>query len=197
MKYHHGKFEVICKNCGKKYKVYYCELKRTRFCSKQCQGSFYGKFFGFRVNKVFNTGRTRFKKGRIMSIKEKEKHSKAMKGKKFSEKHRRKLSEVNKGERSSNWKGGITPENIKIRMGIEYHLWRETVFTRDNFTCQKCGKRGGRLNAHHIFNFATYLYLRFAIDNGITFCEKCHRKFHRKYSKKNNTKDQLIKFLKD
>jgi 5-methylcytosine-specific restriction endonuclease McrA len=99
------------------------------------------------------------------------------------------------GENCHFWKGGITPENIKIRMGIEFRLWRESVFARDNYTCQKCSQKGGKLNPHHIFNFSTYLDLRFAIDNGITLCKECHREFHKKYGYRNNTREQLEKFF--
>ena len=100
-----------------------------------------------------------------------------------------------KGELSANWKGGITPENHKIRHSLEANLWRKSIWIRDNFTCQKCQKKGGYLVAHHINNFAEFPELRFAIDNGITFCEKCHRTFHKKYGNKNNTKEQLLEFL--
>lgn len=81
------------------------------------------------------------------------------------------------GEKSPKWQGGITPLNAKIRRSIEYRLWRESVFARDNWTCQECRKRDGRkLNAHHIHPFAQFPELRFAIDNGITLCQKCHKK---------------------
>ena len=100
------------------------------------------------------------------------------------------------GDRNWNWKGGITPENQKIRESLEYKLWREAVFTRDNYTCQKCGNNeGGNLNSHHIKNFAECKELRVAINNGITFCEDCHHKFHRIFGRINNNEKQVNKFL--
>jgi len=99
------------------------------------------------------------------------------------------------GEKSGNWKGGITEENHKIRTSIEYQLWQGSVFTRDYWTCQKCGKKVKQIHAHHIQNFLSFPELRFAIDNGITFCAKCHRKFHKEYGNKDNNKEQLIEFL--
>jgi len=121
--------------------------------------------------------------------------SESHKGYKHTKEQRKKISEKLKGEKSYLWKGGISEENSKIRHSLEYRLWREAVWTRDNWTCQKCGQRGGKLHTHHIFNFNTYLDLRFAIDNGITLCKKCHDKFHKIYGKKNNTKEQLEEFL--
>ena len=63
---------------------------------------------------------------------------------------------------------------------IEYRLWREAVFARDNFICQKCSKRGGNLEAHHIKSFKNFPELRFAIDNGLTLCVLCHNQTKKK-----------------
>lgn len=112
-------------------------------------------------------------------------------GIKHTKETRKKLSDNHKGENGFHWKGGITPKNTLIRNSIEFRLWRESVFARDNWTCQKCKERGVKLHAHHILNFSEYPALRFAIDNGITLCKKCHLKFHNRYGRKNNTKEQI------
>ena len=78
------------------------------------------------------------------------------------------------GEKASNWRGGVTPKNKVIRRSLEFQLWREAVFKRDDWTCRWCGQRGGILHPHHIKPFAYYPELRFAIDNGITLCKACH-----------------------
>ena len=96
-----------------------------------------------------------------------------------SEEHRRKVSEKLRGNKSYRWKGGVTEVNRIIRCGIDYRLWRESVFARDNWTCQSCKERGSLyLHAHHIKPFSEYPELRFAIDNGITLCKSCHEEKH-------------------
>lgn len=101
-----------------------------------------------------------------------------------------------KKESNPNWQGGITPLNTKVRNSKKFCLWRDNVFKRDNWTCQKYGIVGGKLTAHHIQNFAQYPELRFEINNGITLSKKAHQEFHRKYGIKNNTREQIEVFLK-
>jgi len=84
-----------------------------------------------------------------------------------------------RGSKNPAWKGGVTTENDKIRRSIEYRLWRESVFARDNWTCQECGKRKLILNAHHIKSFARNKKLRTSIENGVTLCRKCHIEVHK------------------
>ncbi len=135
------------------------------------------------------------KKGTEFSDKHKEKLRKAQTGKKLSFKTRKKLSEIRKGKNCNFWKGGITSENLIIRMSVEFRLWREAVFQRDNWTCQRCKSKNKRLHPHHIYNFSQYPKLRFIVNNGITLCINCHREFHKIYGVKNNTKEQLRVFL--
>ena len=73
------------------------------------------------------------------------------------------------------WKGGISSVNELIRKSFEYKLWRKAVFERDNYTCIWCGRKDKTIKADHIKRFADYPELRFAIDNGRTLCDKCHK----------------------
>jgi 5-methylcytosine-specific restriction endonuclease McrA len=54
--------------------------------------------------------------------------------------------------------------------------WRKAVFSRDDFTCQICGIKGGYLEADHIKPFSTHHDLRFELSNGRTLCRPCHMK---------------------
>lgn len=80
-----------------------------------------------------------------------------------------------RGTLANNWRGGITPENAKIRASDETKAWRIAVFERDDYTCQVCGDRGGNKHADHIKPFALFPELRFDVSNGRTLCIPCHR----------------------
>ena len=80
------------------------------------------------------------------------------------------------GEHHWNWKGGITRETIRLRQSADYRDWRKAVFERDDYTCQHCRERGGRLSADHIKPWSTHPALRYEVSNGRTLCwPKCHR----------------------
>ena len=68
-----------------------------------------------------------------------------------------------------------TDESKLARVSMEWKLWREAVFKRDNWICVWCGKKGGVLHPDHIKPFALFPELRFAIDNGRTLCVDCHK----------------------
>lgn len=114
----------------------------------------------------------------------------SQKCKKLSLETRKKISLSLQGEKSYSWKGGITPLTKSIRRSFEYRQWRSDVFTRDNFTCQYCVKRGCYLEAHHKKGFTRILednnvktYKQslecselWNINNGQTLCKDCHNK---------------------
>lgn len=104
---------------------------------------------------------------------------------KHSEEFKKRISEMNKGEKSHLWRGGVTKPDRLERSKAEYKTWRKLVFERDNYTCVKCGQRGGVLNAHHKKQYAHHADVRLDINNGETLCEKCHRKV---YVKRANSK---------
>ena len=98
--------------------------------------------------------------------------------------------------------GFSTTEQHIARNNTYYKEWTNKVFERDNYTCQCCGKRGGNLNAHHLYNFSEYEDLRYDLNNGITLCEKCHlikypNSFHSIYGERNNTPEQITEFIQN
>lgn len=107
--------------------------------------------------------------------------SKIRRGKKQSIETRKKRSLHSMGKNSGGWIDGRTKKSMIIRESLDYRLWREAIFKRDNYTCVQCGKHSGNgesviLNADHIKPFAYFPELRFAINNGRTLCIDCHKK---------------------
>lgn len=100
-----------------------------------------------------------------------------------------------KGDKHWNWKGKISLTNSEARRQSSYVLWRKSCLERDNFTCQKTGISGGKLEVHHINSFSEFPELRTSIENGITLSKECHKEFHHIYGRKNNTLEQLQEYL--
>ena len=50
---------------------------------------------------------------------------------------------------------------------------RDVVFRRDDYTCQYCGQRGGKLECDHVFPFS--LGGLSTLDNLVTACRSCNR----------------------
>ncbi|MEW5569622.1 HNH endonuclease [Rossellomorea marisflavi] len=107
------------------------------------------------------------------------------------------------GENSHLWKGGVSTKNKILRDSYKGTEWRNSIYKRDNYTCQCCfDDRGGNLQAHHIENFSENEEKRFSLDNGITMCKNCHDpsvkgSFHNIYGTVNNTKEQLDEYFEN
>ena len=151
--------------------------------------------------------------GKHHSEKTKEKQRTANLGKHPSEETKKKMSEnhydnsgihnprfgkgptpgsFKKGDRvggdNSNYRGGITSLNKQIRNSDIYKEWEHWVKDWDDYTCQHCGKHGGKLESHHIKQFADIMKENkitaieqaeaceslWDVSNGITYCKSCH-----------------------
>lgn len=115
-------------------------------------------------------------KGRVHTAATREKCRQRKIGYTPSIEQRRKQSEAQRGAKCYRWRGGRTSESERIRKSVDYKIWREAVYRRDNYTCQHCLTRGGKLNADHIFPFSTFPTLRLKLHNGQTLCVECHKK---------------------
>jgi hypothetical protein len=104
------------------------------------------------------------------------------KGKKRSVKTRKRMSDAQKklGNKHPFYVHGRGYLNKSIRekqMGqLDYKLWRETVFARDDRTCQICGACPDSLIADHVKSWRNFPDLRYEVENGRTLCAPCHRK---------------------
>ena len=97
-------------------------------------------------------------------------------------------------EKHHNWKHNRKLKE-HIREGFKYINWRNSIFKRDNYTCQECGIRSGNgkkviLNAHHVKPFykiidennistleeADKCNELWDLNNGLTLCQQCHIK---------------------
>jgi hypothetical protein len=162
-----------CTDCGKEWEkrtdTFHCWGGRCDCCAKKLR-------FNTPENKKIS--RDRLNKTRTMEGFN-EKLSKAKKGK-------------SGGKLNNKWKGGITPVNNSLRTSYRNRQWISDVFTRDDFTCQVCDKRGVKLNAHHIETFSSIIKKNkittteqgldcdelWNINNGQTLCYACHRECH-------------------
>jgi 5-methylcytosine-specific restriction endonuclease McrA len=91
-----------------------------------------------------------------------------------------------RGANHPRWKGGIGRHGRDIEKSrFEYKEWRRKVFERDDYTCQKCSKKGEYLQADHIKEWTDYPGLRYVVSNGQTLCLKCHRSKTSDYMKGN------------
>ncbi len=114
-----------------------------------------------------------------------------LKGAKLSEEHRRKIGIARSGDKSNFWKGGIGGN--RDRANVNYVIWRDGVFNRDNYTCQGdcCRPRGCALYAHHIKPWSKYPELRYELDNGISLCGDCHAAVDEHFAKFWNNRKEL------
>ena len=101
-----------------------------------------------------------------------------MKGKHLTEEHKQKQSLALKGkycgEKSPNWKGGISFEPYCIKFNDEFRERAREFFGRRCFECNKTEKENGkRLSVHHV-NYDKETCCNDSIPLFVPLCMKCH-----------------------
>jgi len=210
---------LICLNCKKEFYAADWDIKGGRgYCSVKCAHDC--KYYRNKMV-VAKTGKKRppFSKEWIENIVKSRKASGKGKwsagqrkkmmtilmGRKLSDKTKKKISDARKGkstpwqlgEKHHNWKGGRSEISQRIKNLANYTIWREAIFKRDDFICQCCDERGGKLAAHHII-LRNEIFDRFNIktiedaiickelwdtENGIVVCDECHKWIHSRNNK--------------
>lgn len=101
------------------------------------------------------------------------------------------------GKDNPNYNPDKTDEEREKGRNIEgYTIWVDSVYKRDNYTCQCCGdNKGGNLVAHHKDGYHWCKERRLDISNGVTLCNKYHKQFHATYGYNNNTEEQFNEFI--
>lgn len=115
-----------------------------------------------------------------------------LKGRKLSIERRIAISKsAVRGKDHKWWRGGITKLYAEVRHCLEYKLWREAVFKRDDYICVFCSYgKGHILEADHIIPFSKLIHdftiktlteakkckELWNIENGRTLCRACHKK---------------------
>ena len=191
--------ERICPICTTSYWVELNLLKKGKgkYCSVQCYNVSKkgkpthnkGKKVPFKPHpwKIGQIPRSAFKKGLIpWNVGTKGLHPNPHKGEKTG---RVPPNAIRPGQHISpatQFKKGLIPWNKNIadnslsiqkersRKSPEMKAWSRAVKERDNYTCLKCGERGGRLESDHILPFEFFIEFRLDINNGQTLCKKCH-----------------------
>lgn len=187
--------EKHCLYCGTLLKLNKTrDVKRKKFCSRNCQWRYLVREKNLLPPRPTKEARQKAgqTRSRRMALGEIPKPPLS------TEESRRKAGLKIRGENHPGW--------IKDRSKLKrtrhdsserdrMFSWRRDIYEKFDYTCQKTGVKGGRLTAHHIYNWADYPELRYRLDNGIALSREAHKEYHSIYGVRNNTAQQLNEFL--
>lgn len=164
-KYKKTKPNVVCRECGKHFRVKPSWTDERVYCSKKCA----------------NIGQSRkvaWNKGKKLSKKHRENLSisnsgKSRRGTPHSLETKIKISMASRKQKVKKFDGFIKTKD-KLERKRFREIVQKQVFERDDYTCQMCEERGGSLQVDHIQPWAEYVELRFDINNCRTLCMSCH-----------------------
>jgi thymidylate synthase (FAD) len=98
---------------------------------------------------------------------------------KWTDEQKEAIRAARSGPKSNFWRGGISSDRASIARWTTEQAPK--VHLQYDYTCQMpgCGRRGGRLHAHHIVPVWLDPSLARDIGNLMSVCDECHRKIHR------------------
>ena len=229
----HGKAIWLCKcECGNEKNVNGCNLTSGKTKSCGCLQKEHLKKLNEEQwknenyrQKIIETTKQKWKDEdykQKMSEKMKKQNTEQWENKDF----RQKIVDLGKqrtGNKSSNWKGGISPISKHLR-GL-FSQWSENCKQQVNYICQLTGKHGCYLHTHHLKSLNTIIeeaHILYNIQiketikdytdeelkilekyvaewhkdnsNAVVLCTEVHDLFHKLYGKGNNTPEQYIEF---
>jgi thymidylate synthase (FAD) len=83
------------------------------------------------------------------------------------------------GALNPNWKGGTSPERVRVYYQTRWKRLVKLCRERDNHQCQKC-ETWDHLRTHHIWPWRKFPQWRFELWNLLTLCKTCHAWVHSK-----------------
>jgi hypothetical protein len=193
-----------CEECGKQAKAYGDRQDRARFCSRTCRDAWFLKNAKCRITctvcgkraintnpgarfcsrKCESTGRRGSNAPNWLDVPRTKTCAHCgeeygpgsggithfLRGKFCSRECSRKGQKRLFGESNPQYRVDARRKN---RGGI-YRQWQIAVISRDKATCQKCGRTGVEMHAHHKEPWRDHPELRFDVANGETLCCHCH-----------------------
>jgi 5-methylcytosine-specific restriction endonuclease McrA len=178
-----------CENCDCEIIIYLeRDLLRKRFCSRSCRALKEYELHGRKPPRPT----TQSRKKAAETLSKKMKLGLIPKPPTPTKQSRKKAGLKTRGENHHKW----IKDRSKVKTGRysnsyrfgSVQSWRKDVFERDDYTCQHCFQKGGKLNAHHIKPWAKFPELRYDIHNGLTLCVICHRIEHKNHGSTNSKK---------
>lgn len=137
-----------CLECASVFEINYpYQVGRKKFCSRSCKGKWSGRT---------NVETVKALRAACM----------------LPEVKAKQLASILRGPDHPLW---IDGRSAVQRPRAQSAQWRKAVFERDDYTCQMCYRRGGRLQADHIRPYASNPDVRWDLSNGRTLCFECHK----------------------
>lgn len=204
--YKGANINVNCSCCGKEFNILKCtmknsdgSLKKNFYCSKECKIKHQKEILKGENNPNYKGGKIKIKCDFCGKVFYRERNRYTVDNKhyycsqKCKSEHQRTIL---LGKNNPSYINGLSHDyRVRFRIIEGYKTWREEVYKRDNYTCQCCGNnKGHNLNAHHLESYNKNKNKRTELENGITLCDKCHKKFHKMFGYGNNTKEQFKQF---